>query len=31
MLEEGKIVAQWNIYQEIPTENLANQNTMFDF
>lgn len=30
-LEEGKIVSHWNIYQEIPTEGLANNNTMFNF
>ena len=30
-LEEGKIVAHWNIYQDIPTQDLANNNTMFNF
>lgn len=30
-LEGGKIAAHWSIYQEIPTEGLANDNTMFGF
>ncbi|WP_422090088.1 nuclear transport factor 2 family protein [Tenacibaculum ovolyticum] len=30
-LEEGKITAHWNIYQDIPTQDLANNNTMFNF
>ncbi|OEK08278.1 hypothetical protein A8C32_02135 [Flavivirga aquatica] len=30
-LEEGKIAAHWNIYEDIPTQNLANNNTMFNF
>ncbi len=30
-LEDGKIAAHWNIYQGIPTENLANDNTMFNY
>lgn len=30
-LEEEKIVAHWSIYQDIPTQNLANNNTMFNF
>ncbi|WP_074408951.1 nuclear transport factor 2 family protein [Aquimarina megaterium] len=30
-LEEEKIVAHWSIYQDIQTQNLANNNTMFNF
>ncbi|WP_103863556.1 nuclear transport factor 2 family protein [Aquimarina sp. I32.4] len=30
-LEEGKVAAHWSISQDIPTENLANNNTMFNF
>ena len=30
-LEEGMIVEHWDIIQDIPTENLANSNTMFGF
>ncbi len=29
--ENGKAVAHWDVIQEIPTENMANNNTMFDF
>lgn len=30
-LEEGKITTHWNIYQNIPMQDLANNNTMFNF
>jgi 2-polyprenyl-6-methoxyphenol hydroxylase-like FAD-dependent oxidoreductase/predicted SnoaL-like aldol condensation-catalyzing enzyme len=30
-LDQGKIVEQWSVSQEIPQENLANTNTMFNF
>lgn len=30
-MENGQIAAHWNIYQEIPTQDLANNNTMFNF
>ncbi len=30
-IEEGKIAEHWSIYQAIPTENIANNNTMFNF
>ncbi len=30
-LEQGKIVSHWSIYQDIPTKDVANTNTMFNF
>ncbi len=30
-IENGFIAEQWNVYQKIPKENLANSNTMFNF
>ena len=30
-LDYGKIAEHWSVYQDIPTENLANDNTMFNF
>ena len=30
-LADGKIAEHWSIYQEVPTENLANDNSMFGF
>lgn len=30
-LEKGQIVEQWMVYQEIPSEGVANRNTMFGF
>ena len=30
-MEKGKIAEHWNIGQEIPTANVANENTMFNF
>ncbi len=30
-LEHGKIAEHWSVYQDIPKENLSNENTMFNF
>ena len=30
-LKDGKIASHWSIYQDIPTKDLANTNTMFNF
>lgn len=30
-LKDGKIAEHWNIYQDIPQEGIANDNTMFNF
>ena len=29
--EEGKVADRWSVTQDIPTEGLANDNTMFNF
>lgn len=29
--EDGKVAAHWDVIQAVPTENLANDNTMFNF